>query len=250
MKVKKTHIRLVGYTGLSAFSYALIVLIMSSVFGVRRYDLQIDDRIIPELNTKLAAHVKTLPLGIWVAPHLSAQVIQEQFPWIKSLSFYRMPTQTMRITVALEEPKIKVNDAIITEQSRVFPASTFNAASITNLPKLTIQFPTLTDSVEVPDAFISHAQTFTTERFAPYTITWIDEYTARLTDKEQPNFVIQFNANTIPDAAMFAHCGTIKQRLQERGSFEGRQKGTRWVADIRFERQVILFSEDKGVTRG
>lgn len=249
MKVTKTHARLVGYTGLSALAYALIILTISYLFGVKRYELRVDNRIVPELNTQLAVHVKSLPLGIRVWPERKAQEIQKQFPWIKSVSFFRVPTQTMRVAVTIDEPVMKVNEAVLT-QSQVFPASTFMQSDIAGLPALNVHFPSMADRAEIPAAFIPHAQTFATDLFAPYTITWIDEYTARLSDKEQPRFAIQFNAQKIPDEKMFAYCGMIKNLLQERGSFEGRKKQTRWIADIRFERQVILFSEDKGVTRG
>jgi hypothetical protein len=249
MKVTKIHARLIGYTGLSALSYALIVLTLTYLFAIKRYELRVDDRIVPALNEQLATHVKSLPLGIRVWPEHKAQEIQKQFPWIKSVSFFRTPAQTMRVSVVIDEPVIKVNEAILTK-SRVFPASTFTQTQIAALPTLSVHFPIATDRADIPPAFIPHAQTFATELFAPYSITWFDAYTARLTDKEQPNFVIQFNAQSIPDAKMFAHCATIKKLLQERGSFEGRKKQTRWIADIRFERQLILFSEDKGVTRG
>lgn len=249
MKVTKTHARLIGYTGLSALSYALVVLVITYLFGVKQYALRTDDRIIPELNEQLAVHVKSLPLGIRAWPERKAQEIQKQFPWIKSISFFRTPTQTMQVAVVIDEPILKVNEAILT-RSQVFPASTFTQAQIAALPTLAVYFPSITDRAEIPAAFIPHAQTLAGELFAPYAITWIDEYTARLVDKEQPNFVIQCNAQTIPNAKMLAYCASIKKLLQERGSFEGRKKHARWIADIRFERQVILFSEDKGVTRG
>lgn len=249
MKVTKTHARLVGYAGVSALAYALIVLTLTYLFAIKRYELRVDDRIVPELNEQLNAHVKSLPLGIRIWPEHKAEEIQKQFPWIKSVSFFRTPMQTMHVAVAIDEPVIKVNEAILTH-SQVFPASTFTQAQIAALPTLSVHFPSITDRAEIPLAFIPHAQTFATEPFAPYTLTWIDQYTARLIDKEQPHFAIQFNAQTIPDAKLFAHCASIKKLLQERGSFEGRKKQARWIADIRFERQVILFSEDKGVTRG
>jgi hypothetical protein len=249
MKVKKKHIRLISYTTLSAALSVLVLFVISAVFGIQHYDLRVDDRIVPALNAELAAHVQNLPLGVRVTPNLNAEIIQKQFPWIKSVSFFRIPTKTMQVAVALDEPHIRVNGAIITEQSQVIPASTFVPAAIAMLPALQVTF-TVSAHDTVPDDFTPHARTFTEERFSPYTISWIDEYNARLTDKEQPQFIILFNAKSIPDAAMFAHCSSIKQLLQERGSFGGRKKDTRWVADIRFERQVIVFSEDKGVAHG
>jgi len=250
MKITKTHIRLIGYTGLSAAMYALVVLLIGTVFGVQRYDLHVDGRIIPAINDELAAHVKSLPHGIRVGPDVSAQTIQKQFPWIHSLSFSRMATQTMYVAVTIDEPRIKVNEAIITDQSRVISASTYMLFGIAALPTLKINFPAITDLDEIPDSFIPHAQLFIDARFAPYTVSWIDEYSARLTDIEQPNFTILFNAHAIPDAAMFTHCSTIKQILKERGSFEGRHKGTHWIADVRFERQVIVYSEKGGIAHG
>ena len=249
MKVTKNHIRLISYTTLSAAFSALVLFIISAVFGIQQYDLRVDDRIVPALNAQLAAHVQNLPHGVRVTPNLSADLIQKKFPWIKSVSFFRIPTKTMQVAVALDEPQLRVNGAVITEQSHVVPASTFMPAAIEGLPKLEITF-TESDYDMLPDHFVPHAHTFTDERFLPYTISWIDEYTARLTDKEQPQFTILFNAHVIPDAGMFAHCSSIKQLLQERGSFGGRNKDTRWVADIRFERQVIVFSEKGGIAHG
>lgn len=248
MKVTKKHIRLVGYVGLCGASYALTMFIMGSIFGVQSYHLKIDDRIVPSLNAQLAAHIQTLPSGVRVAPDLSAQAIQKQFPWVKSVSLFRIPTKIMQVAVAVDEPQVKINAFIITDHLRVLPVSTFIPSALSALPSLQVTF--LNAESNIPPAFIPHAQTFTDERFSPYTLTWIDEFQARLTDKEQPQFTILFNAHSIPDTAMFAHCSSIKKLLEERGSFAGRHKGTRWVADVRFERQVILFSEKGGITHG
>ena len=249
MKVTKTHIRLIGYTGSSIALYALAMFIITCVFGVRQYDLQVDDRIVHPLNARLLSDIQTLPCGLRVAPNISAQKILDQYPWIASISLRRMPNNVMRTQVTIEEPSVKVNTTIITEHLRVLPESTFMPASIAQIPALSVTFPNNVHN-EIPSVFISHAKTLTDERFHSYAITWIDEYQARLTDKEQPHFTILFNAYSIPDASMFAYCRSIKRQLEERGSFSGRYKGTRWVADVRFDRQIIVFSEDKGVTRG
>lgn len=249
MKITKTHARFLGYACLSALFYALTVLTLTYFFAIKRYELRVDDRIVSELNDQLNLFVKSFPLGIRSFPALKAQEIKKQFPWIQSVSFFRTPTQTMRVAVAIDEPIIKVNEAVLT-QSHVFPSSTFTHAQIAALPLLSVDFPAVTDRAEIPSTFIPYAKTFLNELFAPYAITWIDQYTARLIDKEQPNFIIQFNTEKIPDAKLFTYCASIKKLLEERGSFEGRKKQTRWIADIRFERQVILFSENKGGARG
>lgn len=245
MKVTKTHARLLGYAGLSVASYAVVMVMLGAVFGIRRYDLKVDERINPALNTQLSDQVQGLPCGLYVQPAVSAQNIQQQFPWIQSVSFFRVPTKEMRVAVTVDEPQVIVNGAVITEHARVLPASTFVPKALSQVPMLQIKFRNAY-LAEIPESFISHAKTFTQEQFKPYTLSWVDAYSARLTDKEQPLFTILFNTQTIPDATMFAHCASIKQKLQERGSFTGRYKGVRWVADIRFDRQVIVFSENKG----
>lgn len=249
MKVTKKQVRIIGYVGLSAASYAVIMVILTNVFGIEHYTVAVDHRIVPDLNAQLTTLIETLPCGLSVAPDISAKKIQDQFPWINSLSFYRIPTKKMVVNVAIEEPQVKINSTIITERLRVLPAATFIPASIAALPTLAVTFPN-NPLNQIPQQFVPHAKMFASEQFAPYALTWIDEYHARLIDKEQPLFTILFNAYAIPDAAMFAHCASIKKQLEARGSFAGRQKGTHWVADVRFERQVIVFSEKGGLTHG
>jgi hypothetical protein len=249
MKVTKNHIRFLSYAGAGVVSYGLVMVIISSMFGITQYDLQVDDRIVPNLNAQLFAYIQDLPCGIRVAPDISAQEIQKQFPWIQSVSFFRIPTKTMRVAVTIGEPQVRVNAAIVTDHLHVLPACTFVPTALTQIPALHVNFHNV-NRAEVPQAFIPHAKTFTDERFKPYIISWIDEYRARLTDKEQPQFNILFNTHSIPDAATFAHCAVIKKQLEERGSFSGRQKEARWVADVRFDRQVIVFSEKGGIAHG
>ncbi len=249
MKITKKHIRLVGYVGLCGATYALAMFIGNGLFGVERYALRVDDRIVTSLNAELAAHVQNFTCGLRVRPDISAQEIQKQFPWIQSVSFHRIPTKEMRVAVIADDPQIKVNTGVITHHLRVLPAVTFTVTALSQIPTLEVKFPHA-ERHEIPDSFVPHAKTLTDQRFSAYTITWIDEYCARLTDAEQPHFSILFNAYSIPDEAMFAHCLSIKQQLEERGSFAGRNKGTRWVADVRFERQVIVFSEKGGIAHG
>lgn len=249
MKITKKHIRFFMYAGLGVASYGLTMAIISSMFGIRQYDLKVDDRIVPNLNAQLFAYIQNLPCGMRVTPDVSAQEIQKQFPWIQSVSFFRIPTKTMQIAVTVGEPQVKVNAAVVTDQLRMLPASTFVPTALSQVPVLHVDFHNV-NRAEIPQAFIPHAKTFTDERFKQYNISWIDEYRARLIDKEYPQFAILFNAHSIPDAAMFAHCALIKKQLEERGSFAGRQKETRWVADVRFDRQVIVFSEKGGIAHG
>lgn len=247
MKITKKHIRVAGYVSTGMASCAILILCVVRVFGVCEYTVLVDRRVAPTARIALAAYMQALPRGVRVAQRDAVREIKELFPWVHSVSMRRLPSNVMSVRVAAAEPIVKVNDIVITQTQRIIPADIFDADGITHIPHSTVIFE---QDGQLPELFIPHAKTLASNLFSSYSLTWIDEYQARLTDTEQPRFVILFNAYSIPDASMLAHCASIKKQLEERGSFGGRHKTTRWVADIRFDHQVVVFSEKGGMRHG
>lgn len=69
-----------------------------------------------------------------------------------------------------------------------------------------------------------------------------------LVDKQEPRFAILFHGSHIPNEKVIAMCTKLKGTLDARGALVAQAK-TGWVADVRFENQIVLF-ENAGGSHG
>jgi hypothetical protein len=67
-----------------------------------------------------------------------------------------------------------------------------------------------------------------------------------LVEKQQPRFAILFHGSQIPQEKMIAMCTKLKGTLEVRGAFAN-PTDPGWIADVRFENQIVLFRNAGGV---
>jgi len=179
--------------------------------------------------------VKKLPL------QKIAYNIKERFPIIESVTIHQQPTKTLDIRCCVYTPLFNINhDMIVCASGILEPSHSFKTELITTLPALKIDACEITENrlhTVCYDCLASCPSTL----FDVYDLTWKNEAEIVLTDKKQGRFSILSDINTINDQKKFNLYAHLKHDIMNRNDF-ALNKGKQWVADIRFDNQIIIFS--------
>ncbi len=137
------------------------------------------------------------------------------------------------------KPRFVINtDKVFLESGTVKPRSLFNNDMLSTIPSLTIN-----------DCFIDNLSTVcfnALNTISPvlleqFNLCWENEREVWLSDKKQPQFAILTDLKSIMDQQKLDMCQVLKKNIVSRRDFL-RKKSTVWIADIRFDNQVIIFS--------
>lgn len=169
---------------------------------------------------------------------------KQQFPWIQSIDLSFFSSGRAHVALIAYDPLCLINNTyVMISTGALLSKDFFEATSINMLRSLSVVFGTeeavLSDEckrfiVDVPLAVLD-----------AYRCVWVDNNSVRLYDKQQPYFVIVCHPEGIPNDTIMRHCNALKQELIERCVF-GVPRAKTWVADIRFEGQIIVSQENRG----
>lgn len=180
-----------------------------------------------------------------------AKIVQERFPSLETISFFQDASGVITLQATTVEPMLMVDDTLVlTRDGKLFKRSLFDDHFLHSLQKISCPF------IDEKCSFIDMQQSelvgqwsqdmvfvaknFSDNLFELYDISCQDKASWWLQDKKQKNFFILFNGIGMPNEKVLAACNKIKEMLDARGEFKTKRVAN-WVADIRFEEQIILF---------
>lgn len=176
---------------------------------------------------------------------LCAQTMSK-FDWIVSIDVALLPYRKAMIELVAYEPLYRINnDYVVTVTGKLLPKNNFDSLLVSALGHINIVFsnnePVLSDAcrqfiLAIPSSLLD-----------TYQCVWESDTRVRLYDKQQTHFVIVCHPLMMPNEKMIQHCNALKGELVERCVFELPRAKT-WVADIRFEDQIVV-SQEKGGNR-
>jgi hypothetical protein len=88
-------------------------------------------------------------------------------------------------------------------------------------------------------------RTLSGDLFQRYNVSCRNQGSWLLHDKQEQRFAILFHGTKIPDEKVIAMCNKLKGTLDTRGALTATNT-TSWVADVRFENQIVLFRNAGG----
>jgi len=145
------------------------------------------------------------------------------------------------INVQPHKPRFVINaDKVLLESGKVKPRSLFNNDILLTIPLLTISESACHIDNLSADCF-NALNTISPVLLEQYNLCWENEREVWLTDKKKPHFTILTDSHSITHQQKLDVCGILKKTIESRKDFS-RRKSTVWVADIRFDNQVIIFS--------
>ncbi len=178
--------------------------------------------------------------------------IQQQFPFITSITIALLPNNIMQYTMDIANPCCIVNQELaFTKNNTLVSKHIFTPTSIQNLPTVLVDEVAL----QKDHGLLSFQQCVTalpSSLFTDYNVAWFNPMHVRLFDKTQPQFSIVFSVDRLPDARAITACTSIKHNLpspnKNRYKKKGQSNTSNWAADIRFNNQIVLYAEkgDRG----
>ncbi len=189
-----------------------------------------------------------------------AQKIQRRFPSINTINLFHNAHGVISVLVGSVVPMLNVNqDLVLAEDGGLFLKEIFNHESLGYLARLDfldiamlidgksdVQDDEVSNLVgRVPASLVETICKIPSELYEEYRVLCQDESKWWLQDRRQKKFLVLFNGMRMPNKAMLSACNQVKGMLDDRGVF-GARCARRWVADVRFENQIILFAQAGG----
>lgn len=188
------------------------------------------------LKTKISACLSNS------ASHISSDLmmLKKEYPIIKKIQVV-YGSKKIHTTIAAAEPWLMLNnDSIICHDGAVVPSCWFEPTSLNTISCFTCNYPI---SV-MPEAYYRWFRDISTLIDCEHYDIIIDNPTMIWLRNKNYNFSILCGTDTQFDAHLLSYCQhayTIMHQHKER-------RAIKWVADVRFDKQIILYQIREGRT--
>jgi len=181
-----------------------------------------------------------------------SDTLKQQFPLVRSIKLNQQASGILHLQIDFFSPQLIVNqDYILADCGLLFDTQAFSSQTVSGCPAITIKSEKIGDKAnsEIKEGIARTCKNILSllpkACFAEYNIVWEDATKSWLYDKKNNNFAIVFNDFKIPNQKILSACNHLRKQLKHQESLcnEGT---TRWIADIRFKDQIVLFNEDRG----
>ncbi len=170
--------------------------------------------------------------------------VQQAFPFVHAISCEKKASGVTLYAVRSKKPFMRVNDQfVLTRDGNLFSEQLFADDVVDVLP--TLRTVSNTTSRIAPE-IIACMKRIPSEILKTHTVTWIDAWHVLFDEKKDINFTILCTKNTVLNQEAMRYCERIQDDLAQKGLLGIRQ----WVADMRFENQIILSSGTGGYRHG
>ncbi|MDP3889440.1 MAG: hypothetical protein Q8Q25_02785 [bacterium] len=222
--------------GFVSIAYASKVLFKQA--RTYQYNLFVDAYFSESIHKAIEQHLSTVYQSISI--DAIGQHIKELFACVRKVEVFGLPNAVAQVSIMAHKPQYLVNGEDIVTHDGLLVSKDCFLTQVDSLYHLDITL-TNKNQTSLSERCKHCVNCLTPQLLDDYRFVWEDDTHAWLYDKMQPNFALLFDAHTVPDVNTVYHCNTIKQELTERGVFERKSKKV-WVADLRFTKQIIVFS--------
>jgi len=170
---------------------------------------------------------------------LAAQ-LKTTFPFIKEVAITQLP-KTLAIHMNINKPLFVINnDLILLESGTLESLNLFKPDVFESLPSASIHKSSYHDK-NLSQSCYNCLTSISRHLLDSYQLNWNNEQEVWLNDKKQPRFIILCNLQSIEDQKKLKFCSTLKNEIVRKKEFSHNKLNT-WIADIRFDNQIIIFS--------
>lgn len=173
--------------------------------------------------------------------------VMGRFKWIQSIDITRMPYGKTCVAIVGHKPLYIINDDhVITNAGMLLQKDDFDAVLTSRLRSFSVLFDGEMILSDACKQFVRHVAP---SLFDFYECVWENDNTIRLKDKQNALFTILCRPDAIPDDGIIKYCNALKQEVMSRAITKS-QRTKAWIADTRFQGQIVLSQEHKGGTYG
>lgn len=173
--------------------------------------------------------------------------VTRKFSFIKNIELSQFSNGVLRLNITSLQPKFLINGThVLAENKALFKKCLFSQEAISSCKNISIK----TDNLEnlendVTQSCRNMIFNLQDKLFQNYDIERESTFVSYMHDKNNKNFSILFNDETVLEEKIIEACLSVKNELHSKGEFSGK-KTKNWFADIRFKDQIVLFNQIKG----
>ena len=204
----------------------------------QNFDIHFDEKFSAIAKQEIATFIKSFDLHCALDVAKFVSTIKERFPFIQSIQTRLVPPRIMKLTCDAKQPLCMVNQTLVLVPSGTLCPTTYFQESLgPTLPTIAIDQSQLqTYNLAI---MVSAVKTLNDDIFAQYNVTLSSEGNIVFEDKNQPRLSLLCRLDHIPSQNICMYGNYLRDLLENRSAFKGKSK-THIVADLRFEKQIIL----------
>lgn len=179
---------------------------------------------------------------------LSSALLAE-FPVIASASFALQSNKDVLIDIASHVPFVRVNDAqVLTQNGRLIPADHFESTVTQKLASIAVAPSALSDESQLC-AMVQDLKDIDYALMYSFQLTWHTRYEVIVANKENPSIQMVCCAYQLASSCKVdSYLSAVASIVQDQTAGASAKK--QWIADVRFENQVILRGSKGGIQHG
>jgi len=176
------------------------------------------------------------------------QKIESHFSAIKSVVIDLQNPEVLNFSIRAYQPIFLLNHTtVVCQQGLLFQKNTFARGVLEKLENIT--FDGVISSKNI-DRLLNFFDVVTDHIVQDFSIRWINKNAIWLDQKQGQDLSLLVGYDTIPTSNDIEQCRHIRGQVVDKPCKDkkGRpiKNNIRWVCDLRFDRQIILFSTNKG----
>jgi hypothetical protein len=202
------------------------------------FDIHYDELLTDACKANITQFIESLNKHIALHPEILAAVIQEQFPFIRSVQSRLVPPGTMKLQCMTFAPLCILNQTLLLVPPQNICSNSYYCTNVwENLPHLMIDEAVL--KTYDPRILIKLVNSLNKDIFNQFNVVVATDRTLIFEDKAQPKFSLVCRIDNVPSATLCMHAQHMKELLESRKAFS-EKSSIAYVADLRFEKQIIL----------
>lgn len=243
MKIKRGLLLVKGFIALGIVSGTWLC--YTQLMKINSFSCTIDprlsraskQRIIDFLDAQAQADIIT-----------TACACKKKFPYIDSISVQRCGPFSVHYEINAVNLLTSINrELLVAENGSLFPHATF----VPNTRDYVFDIACAQCNKQfVTPEFVQFVKTVSPKILASHAITWKDHHTIEMRRAADPDFSLVCDVEHIPSHTIIEQCDQIYQQVRQKELEKKSRKQHQWVADIRFENQIIMTADKKGVLYG
>jgi hypothetical protein len=172
-------------------------------------------------------------------------MLYKEYALLQSCYIRKLPCGLVELVIHAQKPLCVCNkDVVITQSHSLVPINWYRATAVANLPQMQSSMPL--HNLSYQDR--AQLTQFITDVSLHYSVTFIDKYHIDLQSKQLQSCRVRCSFDALPSAVVLAQCEQMFQEIIKNNPHYTTHK--RYLADIRFERQIVVRQLGGGEDHG
>ena len=204
----------------------------------QNFDVCFDEKFSDASKQEITALVESLDKRFALKPIQFTSAIKEQFPYIQSIQLRLVPPGTLKLLCIAYQPLCTINQTLLLMPTGTLCSTAcFQETTWTMLPCIFIEQSLL--KTYDPAAIVAMVHSLSADICAHYQVRLSSEGNIVFDDKKQPRLSLLCRYDKVPSKNLCMYGTYVRELLENRSAFTAKS-GAHYLADLRFEKLIIL----------